>query len=171
MTPFEERLQRISEEATRELNHIGIYPSNQIICFKENRRAKKRLGCCKKEKSLMQEKFIIEVALVMQTETDEKIKEILIHELLHTCKGCFNHGPAWKALAQKVNQAYGYKISTYVDTRQLNIDKPAPPKYKYKITCSSCKTAFYRQKRSKLIEKPQRYRCGKCGGRLIVREI
>ena len=171
MTKIEERINNLAVEARKELMNINIHPSEKIIAIKENRRAKKRLGCCKKEKQLAQEVFIIEISTVLEVAADQVIKEILIHELLHTCKGCFNHGKLWKLYAAKVNQVYGYNISTYANTAQLNIEKTAAPKFRYEIRCQHCDYVGYRQKKSKVITHPQLYKCGKCGGPLKVRKI
>lgn len=171
MTKFEERINRLAVEAGEELKAICIHPSDKVIAIKENRRAKKRLGCCKKERRIAQEFFIIEISTVLEEATDQAIKEILIHELLHTCKGCFNHGKLWKLYAAKVNQVYGYNISTYADTAQLNIEKTTTPKYRYEIRCQQCNHVGYRQKKSKVITYPHLYKCGKCAGTLKVRKI
>lgn len=42
---------------------------------------------------------------------DEGIRGTMFHELIHTCEGCFNHGPAFKKAASIVNKAYGVRVS------------------------------------------------------------
>lgn len=171
MTRFEERINQLFLESISALKEIDIQPSKNIIAVKENRRAKKRLGCCKKEKRAMQDFFIIEISTVLKDESDERIKEVMLHELLHTCKGCFNHGKAWKALAEKVNQSYGYHISTYADANYLETVRPQSEPYRYAIVCTRCGNIGYRRKKSKVITQIKNYRCSKCGGSLQVREI
>lgn len=41
-----------------------------------------------------------------------------------------------------------------------------PPRYR--ITCTSCGSRAYRQRASRLIQRPEEFRCGRCGGKLMV---
>lgn len=171
MTAFEERINRLAKDAKDELAAVGIDVSAQITCIKENRRAKKRLGCCKKDRNTLKENFTIEISTVLDGESDQVVKEIIIHELLHTCKDCFNHGKKWKRLAALVNSAYEYHIKTYADREILNIEEKAEGKLRYEIRCTQCRHVGYRYKRSKMIVNPHLYRCAKCGGAIQVRKI
>lgn len=71
-------------------------------------RAKKRWGQCRK----IGNNYIIEVnQILLREDTDiDGLKNTIIHELLHTCKGCMKHTGEWKQLAEKVNRYYGYNI-------------------------------------------------------------
>ena len=171
MRKFEERINELTSIAIEELKQINIFPSENIREIKENCRAKKRLGCCKKEKVGLREFFIIEISTVLEQEDDQTVKEIIIHELLHTCKGCFNHGREWKAKAEVVNSKYGYKIKTYADPKQLDIALEIESKPRYEVKCISCGTIGYRKKKCRLVKNPHLYRCSKCGGSLVIVEI
>ncbi len=185
MTEFEERITRLMKEAEKELRAIGIRPSTRILEISENRRAKKRLGCCKLVKKGFRQTFRIEISTVLAQVDDKALKQTILHELLHTCPGCFNHGEKWKKLAEQVNQAYGYRIKRLSSEEELGIAGPAAapgsragnsaerarPNYKYRIRCTGCGTASYRMKRSRVVEHPEQYRCAKCGGALKVDQI
>lgn len=41
---------------------------------------------------------------------DEAMENILLHELAHTCAGCMNHGPKWKAVVNRMNE-HGAKVN------------------------------------------------------------
>lgn len=43
---------------------------------------------------------------------DASIRNVLFHEVIHTCEGCFNHGKKFKELAAAVNSAYGTNVET-----------------------------------------------------------
>lgn len=103
-------MKNLEEYAIRcmeELDAIGIEYGN-IVEVKANTRAKKRWGQCKAIPGGYS--INISVALLDERNNEQGLKETIIHELLHSCKGCMNHGEKWKRLAQKVNRAYGYNI-------------------------------------------------------------
>lgn len=61
-----------------------------------NTRAKKRYGQCRQTGN----KYMINIsAFILSDDTKEDaVMETIIHEILHTCKGCMNHGREWKGL-------------------------------------------------------------------------
>ena len=145
-----------------ELDAIGINYGN-ILEVKVNMRAKTRLGRCRKTSK----GYLIEINSNL---LDESIKELylkntIIHELLHTCEGCMNHGTNWKRLADKVNRVYGYNISR-VGSLPKEKDVKEIIKPNYIIKCSKCGKTYSRIKKSKLVQHPEHYRCGRCGGKL-----
>lgn len=135
------------QEAIKELHHIEIYPADNITGIKSNSRAKRRLGCCKKSIINGKAEYEIEISAMLEKEDDKRIKEIIHHELLHTCKGCLNHGQRWKALAAKVNHAYNYNITTTARTDQM--DELDDGRYKFMIRCTKCGNTGYRMKKAR----------------------
>ena len=135
-----------------------------------NKRAQSRFASCKRNKAYREEKFIIEVTTALLAAEEKVIKEILAHEVLHTCPGCYNHGPKWKSFADKVNRHYGYRIKTTSSYEELGLQKPEVKRsVKYIITCQKCGNQLFRQKKSKLVTHTNSYRC-KCGGKLICKK-
>ena len=133
-----------------------------------NRRAKKRLGCCRMKNG----SFRIEISSLILEGGKPAVKEILAHEILHTCPGCQNHSPQWKTYGNRMNQTFGYQIRRTISTSVLGlqeqavIEKPA----RYTITCRSCGTVFRRQRKSPLVTQTHRYRC-RCGGELVQERV
>lgn len=165
---YEIRLEKLMLEAINELKQIGIEPAESIKGIKVNSRAKRRLGCCKKVLDQGKIQYEIEIAKMMEVMTDRQIKEVIHHELLHTCKGCMNHGQKWKSLAAKVNKNYGYHIET--TAKILGNEEQKEKRFKYEIRCTKCGNTGYRMKKSKVVSQPENYRCSKCGGKLAVKE-
>lgn len=173
-SPYIRRLENLMADCLRQLSDVGIQPCRKIFRIEENRRAKKRLGCCKAVREGRREGFVIEVSSAMKECADDVIKDVIFHELLHTCKGCMNHGPKWKSLAAKVNRTYGYNIQVRADEKQtpgLTERKERDSQYKYEIRCEKCGAVFYRLRRSRVVDHPENYRCSGCGGPLTVRKL
>lgn len=170
---FAARLASLMDICIGEMRAIGIEPSRQIFAIRENRRAKKRLGCCKVVRERGRTGFVIEVSSIMERCSDEVLKDVIFHELLHTCPGCLNHGQKWKSLADRINRACGSHIRVRADSSQIPglPREEEEPQYKYEIECAACGIRFYRMRRSRVVDHPEYYRCSRCGGRLRVREL
>lgn len=168
---YTHRLERMLEECREQLRQIGIEPAEHIFGIKENKRAKKRLGCCRMVNVNGRTGYELEISSMLETADDEILKDVIYHELLHTCRGCMNHGARWKALADKVNRTYGTRIRTRADYEELDLQQAEQETYRYEISCTDCGAKNYRMRRSRIIDHPENYRCGRCGGKLRVRKL
>lgn len=137
----------------------NINPEVKINC-----RAKTRFGRCVKSPF---SGCAIEVSECAVKAGDSAVKEILAHEILHSCCGCANHGERWKSFADKMNIAYGYHIKRTQSCEELGIIAANP--MRYTLLCQSCGAELNRMKKSPLVLHPERYRC-RCGGKLILQQ-
>lgn len=171
-------LQEVLSQCKKENIQISDYILPDIVI---NSRAKSRFGACRKipmnklqsidlKHIIINKKvncfFQIELCEAMMNANEQEIKNVIAHEVLHTCPGCYNHGKLWKTYASKLNNIYGYNITSTTTYEKIGIQKPEKKEaYRYKITCQRCGKEFYRMKKSKLVTETNRYRCG-CGGKL-----
>lgn len=130
-----------------------------------NHRPKKRFGCCRRKNG----KFTIEISGFITECSDDVIREVLAHEVLHTCPGCHDHGKIWKTYAGIMNTAYGYNIKRTASFEAAGLEQPEEAKrieeIRYVLRCEKCGREYHRRRRSKAVKNPGRYRC-RCGGRL-----
>lgn len=127
-----------------------------------NTRAKKRFGQCIFRNGM----FTIELSAILLEAPERSCRQTLAHELIHTCKGCDNHGAIFKKYAQVMNRTYGYNIKCTNTAEEMGVaGMKAEPKYI--IECTSCGKRIGRDRRSKLTDQIWRYRC-RCGGTLRV---
>lgn len=161
-------LQSVARECMKELDKIGIKYGN-VVKFEVNTRAKSRWGQCK---NLGNNNFSINISIYLLDDTTDikGLKNTILHELLHTCKGCQNHGTEWKRLAAIVNRAYGYNIkrTSSADDKGCTCkpDKSdTPKKIKHVLQCKHCGQKIIRYRDSKFTNNPDYYRCGVCGGK------
>lgn len=79
------------------------------------------------------------------------------HELAHVHllneRGDASHGPAFRRLADA--------LDTHVHCEHFTDPK-------WWVRCTDCDVALPRYRRSKLVDHPEQYRCGDCGGRFRV---
>lgn len=147
----------------RKLRKAGIPVSEKLSPDTViNTRAKKRLGCCVYKQGV----YTIEVSAMLLKEEippaeNQLLQRTLIHELLHTCPGCGNHGSRWKQHAQKVQAVFGYTITR---TAQVQEKEEVAVPAKYLLVCKNCNALLPRHRLTAPVKYPQRYRCGKCGG-------
>ena len=106
-------------------------------------------------------------AFILSDDTKEDaVMETIIHEILHTCKGCMNHGREWKRLANIVYKKTGYKITTTSPREKFGLSEEDEDVAKYVFVCEKCGQVIRRNRMSKFVRHPEWYRCGKCGGNI-----
>ena len=128
-----QELDALLAELSAQLRELGIPLGKHIAPQVEvNTRAQRRLGCC----VCREGRFTIQVSARL-LEDGPLLRATLLHELLHTCYGCQNHGKRWKAYAQRVGEALGWKSPAPSPWRA----RPSPCAKSRSSTCSSAKAA------------------------------
>ncbi len=163
-----ENINDILREVIKEAQAIKIPVSNNINeQVYINPRPKRRFGCC----STKGGKFCIEISEFLLKVAPQKIRGVIAHEVLHTCRGCRDHGPRWKEYAAKMNAAYGYdikRVSSFEELGLEGIEKPdTEANIKYIIKCKKCGKEYPRQRFTCVMQKIDAYRC-QCGGKLSL---
>jgi len=155
------RIEQLLDRVMTEAKALKI-PFSAAICRPViiNSRAIRRLGCCIRKNGT----FTIELSSALLSAKDRQICQTLAHELLHTCYGCQNHGKRWKSYAEKMNNAYGYRIARTEKEETVSVVMPVV-KTRYTLFCDGCGVQIVRYRRSALVQHPERYRC-RCGGTL-----
>jgi len=165
------KVELLVQKVSQEMRAIGIPISDSIEAVTINNRAKKRLGCCKRRKNAFGKNlYTIEISKYALNCEEDKLCSIIAHELLHTCKGCFNHESKWKKMGSKVEETLGYPISRTVNYEELGLEKPASSEQtKYIIVCKKCGQIIERKRMCNLVKNVEKYRCGKCGAHLELK--
>ncbi len=156
---FDRLLLEVAAEALR----AGVPISDRIRKkVKINTRAKSRFGMCIRENGV----YTIELSAMLLTAPEHSCRQTLAHELIHTCEGCNNHGPLFRAYADRMNKAYGYAIRRTNTAEEMGVEKAGTEKtVHYILQCESCQAQIKRSRYSSVVAHPSRYRCV-CGGRL-----
>lgn len=141
----------------------GIPFSKSIdMHIKVNTRAKSRFGMCTKTP----DGFSIELSSVLLYAPELSCRQTIAHELIHTCKGCSNHGALFKKYADAMNRLYGYNIKRTNSPDEMGVHVERPKKtVNYILECQKCGAQIKRTKYSSVIACPSRYSC-LCGGKL-----
>lgn len=129
-----------------------------------NTRAKKRFGLC----ICKDGSYTIELSAMLLNAPEKSCCQTLAHELIHTCRGCNNHGDLFRHYAAVMNDAYGYHIKRTNSPQELGIASEYADEQKaaaYLVKCLTCGKEYSRQRLCAVISHPSRYRC-RCGGRL-----
>ena len=154
---------KLLQEVIEEAKAIRIPVSNNIDpTVLINNRAKGRFGQCKRRPT----GFQIELSVFLEQADTHKIKETLAHEVLHTCKDCFNHQSMWQYHAAKMNQKYGYNISRTNSCANMGV--VVQKERNYVLKCQTCGNEIIRQRASKVTQHPEKFRCGRCHGKLVL---
>lgn len=165
-------LQKLFKECKEELDNINI----KYGCIEEitiNTRAKKRWGQCKitLDSQYWKNKiFSINISsrLLQDDITDEACKNTIMHEILHTCEHCFNHGSEWKRIADLINDYYAfYNIKRTTSSEEKGINEDIEKKEsKYILRCTKCGKLFYKNRICDSVRYPELYNHSSDNGQL-----
>ena len=119
-------------------------------------------------------KYVIVINNFLLDESNDlkKVKDTVMHELLHTCKDCMCHTGEWKRLANIMNSK-GYNITRTGNVKSVGLSQDQLTDYnfyreektKYKFRCTCCGVIVRKERKSKFTEHPENYRCGRCHGK------
>ena len=144
------RLVNLVDEAKEELDELGI-PYGRISLLEVSHTVG-TYGDCRK---IGESSYRIRVNKILLAEAaDTIVKDTIIHEILHTCNGCMNHGKTWQAYADLVNNAYPrYSISRLSSYDKTHVRLKSEKTAKYVVTCESCghKYLHYRESRATIL--------------------
>ena len=152
----------ILKETIAMVEALGIEVGDIEPNVKINTRAKSIWGRCSYKG--VTKKYTIEVISDL-LESEVGLRNTIMHEVLHACKGGMTHKGEWKRYAQMVNEKYNMDVkrtSTSEDKGLKEIE--VEPKYKYVLQCQSCKHEYKRDRMSKFVKNPEKGKCGYCGG-------
>ncbi len=96
------------------------------------------------------------------------------HQIRETARHEFAHQAAWERYRYLGHGPYWQTLATYVGCEpvpcsQGGIDPQVMQRReRYEITCTNCGLKTKRQRRSKLVNKPWRFLCVRCGGEFRV---
>ena len=107
--------------------------------------------------------------LIINPSKEAQLKEVIIHELLHSCYDSKNHTRNWLMYATEVNNKLGYHIQKYHSCSEMGVSQSDYDRdIKYILRCSRCSYTIKRQRFSKAISKNINGKCELCGGKLLL---
>ena len=165
-------LNKIYHECLMDVHNLGIN-TGKIRSVTVNTRAKKRWGQTKKNADGSFD-ININASLLADTTDDWATKNTVAHEILHTCRDCFDHKETWQRYANRMNEAYGYNIKRTTSAAEKGLESVGRVRnetYKYIITCNCCGGKSYYKRMSKAVQHPEWFRCGRCNGTLTVADF
>lgn len=141
-------------------------PYGEISNIVEDK-AERRWGQCRKRYGKFEIGISFKFVDDKWTPTDEGLINTILHEVLHTCEGCMNHGDTWKKYADIIYNKYGIDIkrTSTAEEKSVDIDKQLAL-YKYVLRCKDCGVEYKTMRMSKVIQNYSRYECGVCHGKL-----
>jgi predicted SprT family Zn-dependent metalloprotease len=163
-------LDKLYFECEKELRRINMDFSDKIVRVSVNGRLRTTLGVCNRDRRTGMFTIDINPALLADNVDDMEVKDTIVHEMIHNCPGCFDHGYEWKRRADRVNRMLGYHVSrtaSRADMEAAGVEVKRE-EFKYALQCVKCGNQCKYKRWSKSLENPSRYRCGRCHGDLKV---
>lgn len=138
-------LRKVFLECVREMREAGIPIQGNKIVGIVIEDLDDCLGmCCKDEKGDFT--IIIRKGLLEDKCPIKELKEVIIHELIHTCKRCGIHGKTWRKYAQMLNDACGYSLLAGKDMDSIfHSEMPITQRF----VCRDCGSTFESRRRDR----------------------
>lgn len=127
-----------------------------------NKRMYSSLGRCKRSGDY----FEIEINPALLDSPKIDLEDTILHEMIHTVDGCWNHGAEWKRNAKIINDRYGYSISRCGITEACRKRRAEHSPYRYAVECPVCGHQWKFERWCKTVANPNHYKCTKCNARL-----
>jgi len=150
-------------DCKNELIQLGIIDEENMNCEYKyvykigfNDRALKRYGRCSRKTDYHNKTITYNITInkyFTECCDEEKVKNTIMHELLHTLHGCMNHGVGWKSYADILNRN-GYHINRTSSYKEYNeyVSSMRNNETKYIVRCEHCNKEYRYQKASKVIK-------------------
>lgn len=151
------RVYELFHEVQNELKDLVPYSKNISSSLGELK-TKKTLGRCYS----MYGMFRISLSKYLLECSEQLIKNVIAHEIIHTVPYCFNHGRNFQHYANLVNYKLGYKIEIRNTNTEFN------PPHKYKLICKKCGKVYYRDRLNQKYVANNVYRCSVDSGELKI---
>lgn len=153
------------------IGYKGVLKKKYILVL--NNRLKKVLGLCRYLHGWSEFSIELNEEFANRAENLMLIQNVVMHELIHTIKGCDKHTGKWLEIAKRVNEEYGYHISRETEsgtnydnyTKEIGVGCT-----RYLILCKSCENTYWYHNKVKLVRQMEeeegtssKYVCGYCG--------
>ena len=155
-------LNKITKECIYELQALNI-PIRDDELKSISTREMEELGLCEDDGNWKNYKIYVRQDLISDKCPTKILKEIIIHELIHTCPRCFSHGKTFHKYAKMMEDAYGYDLWEMKDDDAVyHQEKPILREF----LCPGCHSKYNLrdEEENKLIDLGEiSYRCIFCG--------
>ena len=164
-------LEKLAAECEADLRSLGYTPCANIQ-WSVNTRAKKRWGQCRYI-SATACAINISDRLLQDGVDDHMAKNTILHELAHTVqdkngKYANKHTGLWLQIANKVNAKFPqYTIKRTTSSAEKGIAPAKVAQVNYILRCEHCGKEYRRERMSKVVAHPEKYKCGNCGFKLV----
>ncbi len=145
---IEQKLRRLAKESEQEMRDMGFTSQmKHYISYNISPKATRRLGVCKNKRAIEISRYVLEVG------TDKQIKNVIIHEIIHTFDDCVGHKARWQMYARMVNNYGVYHITTTENIEKFMKENGTNEErmhelcnHRYKITCLKCGAVYYKSR-------------------------
>lgn len=161
-------LNSLFEECRMELKRINMDISDRIVKVEVNGRLRTVLGRCSYNYRTGNYSIEINPCLLADNVETQAAKETIIHELIHTCPGCMNHGYEWKRRGDRASRMLGYDVCRLRKTSDLEAwgVEVKRETFKYALVCEKCGYQWKYKRWGEKLANSSNFRHSVCGGSL-----
>ena len=132
-------LNKVAAKCINEMKNACIPIKDNEIIEINARDIGESFGCCIHDENYRNYIITIHEDLISDKCPAKELKEVIIHELIHTCPRCGIHGKTWRKYAMIMNEKYGYSLLEGKDYDSIFFkEKPIIHRY----VCPNCGTRY-----------------------------
>ena len=173
-----ERISNLYKEVVKDAVRAGLpYDEKKVYSTIQINNRTTAVGMCKYTRSM--DMYTIFFSSYFIDISDDKVKNTLMHELIHTLPNCMNHKEPFKRYMRRINYASGLSMEYHVATRNDDNEVIRACKNRQRQEYSKCETVrivcgcgckFVFKKSQKVAKHPEQYQCRKHGKTLRFAE-
>lgn len=152
-------------ETVSKANQIlkSVFPCYDIPNIKKISIGKSRTSWATIKRNLRDNHFELRVSDVFNLLNEEhnpqlQLEDTIIHEMIHTIPGCFNHQTKFKAVAALVNSKYKQYHISRCQAMPIGIERES----RYEVTCKDCGRVWKFAKKVRILHNIDVCKCPYC---------
>ena len=159
------------EEAIDMCYELNI-PYRKIVEISYNGRIKSAWGRCIKSYDVASKDFVFRIEIQKSLGNEiifpnkDSILSTIIHEIIHTCVDCFDHGEKFQEYSNAISKRYGINVLIRSDAETKGANTIAYfSTFKYVFVCKKCGAKIGKTRTSDFVKRCSYYTHRNCGGK------
>lgn len=124
-------------------------------------RALRTFGSCRKNFDASKKNFVSATITISESclkGTDDCLKNVILHELIHAMPDTENHDAKWQEYAREISERFGASIHTHVGEDDADaVYENCHDRFRWHVRCDTCGYTWHFVKKTKFVKNALRH--------------